>query len=389
MFVDILIICFIFGAIFRGREIGFVRQVCSTVGFFSGLFLGADIEPHTVASVHTQVARVIVTLITTLGCGLILLTLGEYVGVLLKSKVLLKRINPFDNGLGSLVSVASLLLSIWLAASVITSLPFPSLQQQIHDSRIVSALDKALPSAPGVIADLGNLIDPNGFPQVFIGSEPTPRTNVSLPSLGEMQYAVEHDENSVVKVAGEGCGGIVEGSGFIIGKDLVATNAHVVAGIRHPYVEDANGTHTTKVIWFDPNLDFAILKVNNLAGTTLSLSTAHIVSGTPAAVLGYPGGGPFNAGTAAVLDEFTASGKNIYGTGDTNRDVFEVSANIIPGNSGGPLVGENGAVIGIVFAESTSYQHVGYALTTPQVVSEINLAKSNQKQTASTGKCAE
>jgi S1-C subfamily serine protease len=389
MLLDVLIICLAVGAIFRGREIGFVRQVCSTVGFFSGLFLGADLEPHTIISVHGQVARVVVTLITTLGCGLIFLTLGEYVGVLLKSKVLHNRINPFDNGFGSLVSVASLLLSVWLTASVITSLPFPSVQQQIHDSKIVSALDKALPSAPGVIADLGDLIDPNGFPQVFIGSEPIPKANVNLPSLGQMKYAVVHDENSIVKVAGEGCGGIVEGSGFVIGKDLIATNAHVVAGIKHPYVEDANGTHSTKVIWFDPNLDFAILKVSNLAGTPLAISSLHISSGTPAAVLGYPGGGPFSAGTAAVLDEFTASGKNIYGTGDTNRDVFEVSATIIPGNSGGPLVGENGDVIGIVFAESTSYQHVGYALTTPQVISEINLAKTNQNQTASTGKCAE
>jgi S1-C subfamily serine protease len=141
------------------------------------------------------------------------------------------------------------------------------------------------------------------------------------------------------------------------------------------------------VIWFDPNLDFAVLRVPHLAGSSLDISSAHVASGTPAAVLGYPGGGPFSAGTAAVLDEFTASGRNIYGTGNTNRDVFEVQATIIPGNSGGPLVAKNGSVIGIVFAESTEYQHVGYALTTPQVITELKQATLNN-QTVSTGRCA-
>jgi S1-C subfamily serine protease len=387
MLIDILIILFAIGAVFRGREIGFVRQLCSTIGFFSGLFIGADLEPHTVLYAHTQIARVLITLLTTLGCALILLTIGEYVGVRLKSKVLLRPINLFDNGLGSLVSVGSLLFSVWLAASVITALPFESLQNEIHSSKIVATLNRVLPNAPTLIAELGNLIDPNGFPQVFVGSEPSPRANVNLPSLGTMAYAVNHDRGSVVKVEGQGCGGIVEGSGFVVGPGLIATNAHVVAGIRHPFVEDSNGTHSSRVIWFDPNLDFAVLRVAHLAGPSLTISSVHIVSGTPAAVLGYPGGGPFSAGTAAVLDEFTASGRNIYGTGNTNRDVFEVQATIIPGNSGGPLVAKDGSVIGIIFAESTEYQHVGYALTTPQVITELKQATSNN-QTVSTGRCA-
>jgi len=388
MIIDIVIIIFAIGALYRGREIGFVRQLCSTIGFFGGLFFGAWLEPHTVVLAHTQTTRVMVTLLTTLGSALILLTIGEYVGVSLKHKVLLKRINAFDNGLGSLVSVASLLFTVWLAAAVIGSLPIPNIQTALRNSHIVSSLDRVLPGAPTVIGSLGHLIDPNGFPQVFIGTEPIPRGDVSLPSLGVMQAAVNHDRASVVKVEGQGCGGIVEGSGFVVGSDLVATNAHVVAGIRHPYVEDANGTHSATVIWFDPNLDFAVLRVNNLAGPSLDIATSHISSGTPAAVLGYPGGGPFAADVAAVLDEFTASGRNIYGRGNTDRDIYEVQANIIPGNSGGPLVAKDGAVIGVVFAESTAYQHVGYALTTSQVTSEIRQAVA-QNQVVGTGGCAE
>lgn len=388
MFIDILIVIFGVTALYRGRELGFVRQLCSTVGFFGGLFIGAWLEPHSVGLAHTQVSRILITFATTLGCALIFLTAGEYLGVHLKHKVVVRRINLFDNGLGSVLGVISFLVSVWLTAAIITALPFPSLQTDFHDSRIIGALNRLLPNAPTVIADLGNLIDPNGFPQVFIGNEPTPRTNVNLPSLGSLQAAVNRDKDSVVKVEGQGCGGIVEGSGFVVGSNLVATNAHVVAGIRHPYVQDANGTHSTTVIWFDPNLDFAVLRVSNLSGQSLVISNGHVSPGTPAAVLGYPGGGPLTAGPAAVLDEFTASGRNIYGRGNTERDVYEIQANVIPGNSGGPLVAKDGTVIGVVFAESTAYQHVGYALTTSRVTTAINQAAA-QDQPVGTGRCAE
>jgi S1-C subfamily serine protease len=104
--------------------------------------------------------------------------------------------------------------------------------------------------------------------------------------------------------------------------------------------------------------------------------------------MGYPGGGPFDAGPAAVMDEFVATGRNIYGSGNTDRNVYELQANVIPGNSGGPLVNVSGTVIGIVFAESTTYNHVGYALTTPQVQTEVTHAE-NRNTTVSTGSCAE
>lgn len=388
MLIDILIILFAISAIYRGRDIGFIRQLCSTVGFFGGLFLGAWLEKYTVQLAHTQSARSIITLLTTLGCALILLTAGEYLGIYLKRKVVLKRANIIDNGFGGLLSVVSLLLAIWLTAAVVSSLPFPGLQSALRGSRIVRGLDQALPSAPGVIGDLGHLIDPNGFPQVFIGTEPSPNGDVSIPSSSELQAAVIKDKASVVKIQGQGCGGIVEGSGFVVGSNLVATNAHVVAGIRHPYVQDSNGSHDGTVIWFDPKLDFAVLRVPNLAGHALVVSSHTASVGTPAAALGYPGGGGFKATPAAVSNQFTASGRDIYGNGNTDRSVYELQADIIPGNSGGPLVDRNGTVIGVIFAQSSTYQHVGYALTTDQVNSEINQAAA-QNQPVGTGRCAE
>lgn len=386
--LDAIIILFLITALFRGREVGFIRQLCSTVGFFGGLLLGATLEPHLVHLAHSQISRSLITLGTTLGAAFIFLSIGEYIGIILKTKVYAKPLNRVDNIFGSLLALASMLLGIWLSASIVQSLPNPGLQNIVRGSAIVSTLTRKLPPAPNIIADLGHLIDPNGFPQVFSGAEPSTSTDVPLPDLGTLQPAVTADRASVVKIEGQGCGGIVEGSGFVVGKNLVATNAHVVAGINAPYVYDANGTHAARPVWFDPNLDFAILKVSNLAGKALPISTAAESRGTAAAVLGYPGGGSFSAKSAAILDEFTATGRNIYNQSNTNRDVYEVKADIIPGNSGGPMITANGSVIGVVFAQSTVYNHVGYALNTTQITSPISRAQS-RNGIVSTGSCAE
>jgi S1-C subfamily serine protease len=388
LILDLIIVVLALTAIFRGFEIGSLRQLFSTVGFFTGLFIGAALQPKIINLAHTPFTRTLLTLLTTLGLAFLFLLVGEFIGIYLKNKLHLKKLNTVDNFFGSIISVITIFFSIWLCAAIVGSLSVPLFQSAVDQSAIINLMNNHLPSAPNVISDLGSLIDPNGFPQVFIGNEPAPTNSIDLPSLGSMQTAVKQDAGSVVKVQGLGCGGLVEGSGFVVGTNLVATNAHVVAGIKSPYVYDATGTHTARAIWFDPNLDFAILQVSNLAGQPLVIDTNLVDHGTPAVVIGYPGGGGLNAAPAAVLNEFNAIGRNIHGNGTTTRSVYELKANVIPGNSGGPLIEKNGDVIGVIFAQSTSYKQVGYALTANQIKPAIAHAQS-QNTRVNTGNCAE
>ncbi len=386
MILDVLIVLLVISAVFRGREIGFVQQLFSTLGFFSGLLLGALLQPHTVTLVHGETNRTFITLLTTLGFAFLFLIIGEFVGAALKRKLRVGKADRIDNGLGAVLSVLTVLIAVWLSAAVVKSLPFPGLQEQVRESRIASALTHNLPYAPNVIAGIGHLIDPNGFPQVFSGGEPTPPERINLPSSSALRAAVTKDRESVVKVVGQGCGGIVDGSGFVVGDDMVATNAHVVAGIKRQYVQDSKGTHSATAIWFDPTLDLAILRVSNLAGDPLLINRGTVPKNTASAVLGYPGGGGFTANPASVLNQFTAVGRDIYGRGHSERSVYEIAADVEQGNSGGPLVTADGTVIGIVFAKSTSYEDVGYALTMDQVAPAISQA-SARGTTVNTGSC--
>ncbi len=387
MVVDIIILVLLFSAVMRGRDIGFVQQIFSTVGFIGGLLLGAYILPFTLPLAHTALSRSLVTLLTIMGTALITLSMGEYIGMRTKHKVTaLKDLNRLDNVLGAIISFVSVLIGIWLGVAILRTLPYISFQQYVNNSRIIAMLDRYLPPAPNVIADLSHLVDPNGFPRVFIGSEPAPKTNVTLPPYSAIAAAVTRDAPSVVKIIGNGCGGIVEGSGFVVKPDMVATNAHVVAGIGRPYVEDNNGNHPATVIYFNPNLDFALLKVNDLAGGPLSVSNGVAADNTDGAVMGYPGGGGLKADAAVIMQHFMATGSNIYDQGVTNRNVYELAATIIPGNSGGPLINTAGTVVGVVFAESTQYNGVGYALVS-QPLNPIIGQYSSASPPVSSGTC--
>jgi S1-C subfamily serine protease len=386
--IDIIIIIFIISSCIRGYRIGLVRQAGSTFGFIAGLYIGSWLSGALVSHISGSLNKSLSSLCVVLLCSFVLMTAGEVAGIRLKRRLLANHsLDTFDGSLGSVMGAATLLLATWLGAAILVLGPASGLQQAIKNSRILGTLNANLPPATQVLSSVNKLIDPNGFPQVFSGLEPHPGST-TVPSLGAFDHVVARTKASVVKVEGTGCGGIVEGSGFVIAPGTVATNAHVIAGVSSPKVIDDNGIHDTRVIWFDADVDVAVLKTSDLAGKPLNITAAEQADGTPGVILGYPGGGDFDVQPAAIISHFDAYGRNIYGQGRTVRDVYSVQAKVIPGNSGGPLIGADGSVLGIVFATSTTYNNVGYILTGHQVADELAAAEKSNT-TYSTGTCSE
>lgn len=386
--LDIIIVAFLIASLLRGLEVGFVRQFFSTAGFIGGLLFGAWLQGRLITLVDTPASKAILAVFIVLGCALALMAAGEYIGMRLKLKLKETRlIDRVDRVTGSLLAIVTILAVVWLAAAMFRTVPSDTWNRAIGGSRIIGTLNENLPPAPNVISSLGHLINPNVFPQVFTGMEPRLQTDAPLPELGDLRYAVETARESIVKLQGQGCGGIVEGSGFVATDGLVVTNAHVVAGVSEPMVIDRSGALDATVVWFDPELDLAILRTDGLAGEPLELDPRSVPAGTGAVVLGYPQGQGFTVSPAAVLDSFTARGRDIYNQRVTERNVYAVNADVRRGNSGGPLLDAEGAVIGVIFAQSTTQNNVGYALTPDQVTPALERS-TDRHRAVDTGRCA-
>lgn len=369
--LDLLIILLVVASIFRGRDIGIIRQASSLIGLIGGLLFGSYLADTLNASLTATLLIIILSIILVMG-------ISEYAAVRLKIILHERSLNKVDKVLGAGMGIVTALALVWFGSVLVTALPSSSIKQQVRDSKIIAWLDQRLPPATATLSTLQEKLAQTRIPDILGQLEPAlPNRSASLPDLGEYNAAVEMARASVVEIDGRSCRGIGVGSGFVIANDMVVTNAHVVAGMLHPYVEDDNGRHDADVIAFDEDLDIAVLSVKGLAGRPLNMISGTVDVGTGGVVMGYPNGGGLRAVPAVVIQHFAAIGRDIYEEGRTNRDVYALRADVQPGNSGGPLLDRNGNVYGVIFARSTSYDQVGYAVSTPAVQEVVQQAMSS------------
>lgn len=385
--LDIVIVALLVLSAVWGAMSGVAIQLGSALGLWSGLLVGSLAAPRTAGLATSASQKLVVTALTVVFTTVAFLAVGEFLGRKLSTALDRADLGPADSTFGAVLSAIATLLTVWVLATSLATAPSGSLGRQIQGSSILLILDQELPPVPAFAARLGRVVDPLGFPRVFAGLERGAAKPVSGPTPAEEATAVAAARGSTVKIEGKGCGGILDGSGYVAAADLVVTNAHVIAGIRAPMVIDDNGRHAATPIVFDPDVDLAVLRVPDLAHAPLALAEADAQRGAVGAVLGYPGGGDFTEVPAAVAATYPAVGRDIYGSGLVTRNVYELQADVRPGNSGGPLVAPDGRVLGVVFARSISAAGVGYALTASEVRPRLAAAAARPGG-VDTGSCA-
>lgn len=141
--------------------------------------------------------------------------------------------------------------------------------------------------------------------------------------------------------------GVGSGSGFFIDSSgLAVTNNHVVSGATSlkVYIQGEAKPRFAKVIALSECSDLAVIDVEGEDFSFLDWSAEEITVGLDVYAAGFPLGDPEFTMTKGIISK-TSSEKVSTVTGPLN--VIEHDAGLQPGNSGGPLVDENGGVVGV------------------------------------------
>ena len=156
------------------------------------------------------------------------------------------------------------------------------------------------------------------------------------------------------------------GSGFALKDGYLVTNYHVIEGANTITIKGVKGdfsiAYKATVVASDKYNDLALLKINDsrfygFGQIPYSVKMTTVEVGNEIFVLGYPL-------TATMGDEIKYTTGVISSKTGFQGDVslYQISAPIQPGNSGGPLFDSKGCLIGIVNAKHVGAENVGYAI---------------------------
>ena len=161
------------------------------------------------------------------------------------------------------------------------------------------------------------------------------------------------------------------GSGVIVSEDgYILTNEHV-SGEKYSncYVTLENGKkYNGEVVWSDSNIDLSLIKIDAYKLEYMKLSDSdNIYLGQTVYAIGNPVGFEFQR----TVTKGIISGKNRtlkiedldnYENSVYMEDLIQTDSTINEGNSGGPLINEEGKIIGINSVKLTSAEGMGFAI---------------------------
>ncbi|MFB9923470.1 MarP family serine protease [Amycolatopsis halotolerans] len=390
--VDVVVLLLAVMAAVSGAFQGVIVALPALVGVALGAVAGVKLAPFVISLFTSPVAKVAFAFAVVVFLIVLGETLGVWAGRKLRQKINPDKLSGIDKTLGAILQAAAVFVVAWLVANPLTTVSaIPGLAKSINSSVVLGEVNDLMPAeAQGLPSDLRKLLDASGFPSALSPFEKAPSADTPPPDTSLNVSAVaKRVHPSVVKIRGNApsCSRALEGSGFVVAPQRVMTNAHVVAGTDEVGIESTSGDYRARVVYFNPEVDVAVLAVPGLKAPVLPFAPQTAKAGDNAVVLGYPLDGPYTATPARVRGRINLRGPDIYDANTVQRDVFTVRGTVRSGNSGGPMITPDGDVIGVVFGAAVEDPDTGFTLTADQVRSEVDAAPS-QTARVGTGACA-
>ncbi len=379
--VDLAIVALVVLAAVWGYRSGVMVGALALIGFGGGALLGSRVAPLLLEHGMRSPNAAILALPGALLFGGLLATAVEAIGSRIGKQRRWRRIRESSvlNDIGGVVFGACVgLVSVWLVGAALAQID--GLRGSLRDSTVLRRLNAALPP-PGPL-----LRARPGLQDEPLGDSGSRSTGGPIKADPQVRAAAR----SVVKLTGLGCGHAATGSGWIAAGGIVVTNAHVVEGRKDEKVQ-ARGAGLlldTTLIWFDRSNDVALLRVPALRRAPSLRLAARTRAGTPAAILGFPGGGPFDVEPAVLGATRPYSPSLRMLTPGLGRGVGAPTTSLAgrarPGNSGGPIVDHSGRVQAMIFGGRAG--GTTYAVPVPAIHAALRRARRSAASVSS-GAC--
>jgi S1-C subfamily serine protease len=362
-------------AALNGLRRGLIGGLLSLAGIVAGAYFGAKLAPQLLSGSESPYTP-LVALGGALVLGIFLQSVASMAGNAIRSTLfVVPPLKVLDSLGGLALGAAAGAAIVWVAGAVALHLPGQvQLREEVQQSRILGEINARVP--PSRLLDAISRVDP--FAAI---AGPQPRVGPPDPALLE-SAGVRAARPSVLRITGTACGLGIAGSGWVASPNLVVTNAHVVAGMKDPRVDRADGAfRKADVVVFDTRNDVAILRVAGLA--TPPLRPVDPIEGQAVAILGYPESGPFTAAPGRIGQTGFVLADDAYGRGPIRRLITTLRGAVRHGNSGGPAVDSQGRVQTTVFAARVG-SAAGYGV--PTAIVRDALAEAGPRE-VSTGPC--
>lgn len=345
--VDALVVVWVVLSAFVGYQRGLTAQVVSLAGLALGGFAGARVGPLLLPDGSSSPWVPFASLVGALIGALLLQTAASVLGARLRGRLEVRRPLRLADGAGGIVLGAALGLAVaWLAAVAALQLDRPGVRTAVRESSILAGIVDAVPPR-SVLRTLARL-----DPLPLIAAPPDLRLPPPDPSVAASEAAARAG-GSVVKVQTSACGAGVQGSGWVVARELVATNVHVVTGADEVSVAVPGGpTLPAETVYVDPANDVALLAVDELEAPPLRLAR-RIDDGEEVVLLGYPRDGALTATPGTVGRPTKVFAADAHGARTRLRTVVPLRGRVVRGDSGGPVINAAGRVVAMMFAAST------------------------------------
>ena len=372
--VDLLVLGLVALSVVLGARSGQSAQVFSLGGLAAGAVAGARAAPHLLQGGERSPWLPLASLIGAfVGAVVLKIAAGALARALRRDMP--RPVRVLDILGGSAGGAAVALALAWLVAVLALQQPALGLRRAVDRSVLLPVLVRSLPTE--ALSRALSRFDP--LPVISgAGADRLPPARASVLRHGGTRAA----RASVVKILGTACGVGMQGSGWVVARELVATNAHVVAGQDDTRVLAPNGQELrAQPVYVDAVNDVALLRVPSLRTPPLAL--ARRPPGVQAVVLlGYARNGPLKATAATAGPPVNVVAPDIYRRRMKVRTVVPLRGRVEPGESGGPALDRGARVIAMIFGKA-GRGHDGLAV--PAAL--VRRALASPLRPVSTGDC--